>query len=267
MDKTITLGVTDLSFHRVTASLLMHIFNEMGFEVTRVYSPHQDNFKKLQNAEVDLLTSAWLPSSHGMYKQDVEHVISLTELGQHYAPYALWGGPDYVPIEAVSQVSDLLKSEVISTMQPTIQGINAGAGISRFSIRMMQEYGLTEAGYRFLTGTEEACFSAFEQAVNNKQWVIVPLWKPQFLHYRHHIRELVEPKGLLGGVDKAVLLLRDDKKHLFTQVLLDTLNGVHFSNAIIGALDHQVCRENKPVDEVTKHWLSQHKAIYQPTVS
>ncbi|WP_299011603.1 glycine betaine ABC transporter substrate-binding protein [uncultured Shewanella sp.] len=155
MDKKITLGVTDLSFHRVTASLLTHLLNDMGFEVQRQYSPHQENFQKLKTGEVDLLTSAWLPSSHGMYKEDVEQVVSLTTLGLHYEPYALWGVPDYVPQAAVSQVSDLLKPEVISKVNPIIQGINAGAGISRFSVAMMQAYGLSEAGYTFLTGTEE----------------------------------------------------------------------------------------------------------------
>lgn len=263
MDNKITLGVTDLSFHRVTASLLTHLLKEMGFEVTRHYSPHQENFEKLKNGQVDLLTSAWLPSSHGLYKKEVEQVVSLTTLGLHYEPYALWGVPDYVPKAAVRQVSDLLKPDVRSKMQPIIQGINAGAGISRFSVVMMQAYGLSDAGYMFLTGTEEACFSAFEQAVKNKEWVIVPLWKPQFLHYRHQIRELVEPKGLLGGVDKAVLLLRDDKKSLFTSAQLALLNECQFSNDIIAALDYRVCRDNKPIDEVTKDWLVQNKMVFQ----
>jgi len=31
------------------------------------------------------------------------------------------------------------------------------------------------------------------------------------------IRELADPKGLLGSVDRAVLLLREDKQALFSQ--------------------------------------------------
>jgi len=68
--------VTDLSFHRVTASLVANVLEGMGFEVTRVYSPHEDNFKKLKAEEVDLLTSAWLPSSDGVHKDNVEQVTS-----------------------------------------------------------------------------------------------------------------------------------------------------------------------------------------------
>jgi glycine betaine/proline transport system substrate-binding protein len=256
MPQKLTLGVTDLSFHRITASLISHVLHNMGFEVERMYSPHQENFKKLKDGDIDLLTSAWLPSSHGMYKSEVEDVEPLIELGLHYKPYALWGVPDYVPTEDVAEVTDLLKPDVVKKMKKDIQGINPGAGITRFSIKMMEEYGLNDAGYAFHTGTEDACFSAFEQAVENKEWFIVPLWKPQFLHYRYNIREIKEPKGLLGIVDRAVLLLRESKKELFTKEQLETLDALRFSNEIIAELDYKVSRENQPIDTITANWLA-----------
>ncbi len=115
--KAIKLGVTNLSFHRVTASLVSHILNDMGFEVERIYSPHEENFSKLKSGEIDMLSSAWLPSSHGIYKASVEEVQPLLELGLHYEPYALWGVPDYVPEALVSEVSDLTKPEVVAKMK------------------------------------------------------------------------------------------------------------------------------------------------------
>ena len=36
-----------------------------------------------------------------------------------------------------------------------------------------------------------------------------------------------------------------------------TLDALKFSNEIIAALDYQVSREGKAIDEVTKQWLSQ----------
>jgi glycine betaine/proline transport system substrate-binding protein len=139
----ITIGVTDLSFHRVTSSLVSHVITDMGFTVNRLYAPHQDNFLALKSGQTDMLASAWLPSSHGIYRADVEQVQPLIELGLHYQPYAMWGVPDYIPKHAIAEVSDLLKPDVISKMNKDIQGINPGAGISRFSINMMHEYGLS----------------------------------------------------------------------------------------------------------------------------
>jgi glycine betaine/proline transport system substrate-binding protein len=84
----------------------------------------------------------------------------------------------------------------------------------------------------------------------------VPLWKPQFLHYKHTIRELKEPQGLLGVVDRAVLLLREDKQALFNQAQLNTLDKLRFSNEIIAELDYKVCKNLQPLDDVTRNWLN-----------
>ncbi len=140
-------------------------------------------------------------------------------------------------------------------MNAKIQGINLGAGITRFSINMMKEYNLSAAGYQFFPGTEEDCLTTFEQAVANNEWLVVPLWKPQFLHHKYNIRELKEPKGCLGVVDRAVMLLREDKQHLFTKEQVAKLDSLTFSNDIIAELDYQVSRENKALDEVTLQWL------------
>ncbi|MCF4173814.1 glycine betaine ABC transporter substrate-binding protein [Vibrio mediterranei] len=259
MNKKINLGVTDLSFHRITASLISHVLTDMGFEVNRIYSPHQENFAKLKSGEVDILTSAWLPSSHGIYKQDVEQKRPVIELGLHYEPYAHWGVPSYVPEEAVREVKDLLKQDVLGKMQKDIQGINPGAGITRFSIKMMEEYGLSEAGYEFHTGTEEDCFTTFEQRVANNEWFVVPLWKPQFLHFKYDIREIKDPKGLLGIVDRAVLLVPEDVADRFTAAQINQLDDLKFSNEIIAELDYKVSREGLDIDIVTKHWLEHNR--------
>ncbi|MEM6737655.1 MAG: glycine betaine ABC transporter substrate-binding protein [Bacteroidota bacterium] len=259
MSQKITLGVTNLSFHRVTAALIAKVIQKMGFEVERTYAPHEANFQRLMKGEIDALTSAWLPSSHGGYREKVQKKVPLMELGFHYSPYALWGVPEYVPSDLVIEVKDLLKPEVIGQMKSSIQGINPGAGITRFSIKMMEMYGLNDAGYQFHTGTEEDCFESFEHAVENKEWIIVPLWKPQFLHYKYTIRELKEPKGLLGTVDKAVLLLREDKKFIFSQAQLDQLDAIQFSNEVIAALDYKVSREGRDMDKVADSWLKENQ--------
>jgi len=123
----------------------------------------------------------------------------------------------------------------------------------------MDEYNLNDVGYKFYTGTDEDCFNAFEQAVANKEWVVVPLWKPQFVHHKYTIREIAEPKGLLGIVDRAVLLLRQDRSSYFTQDQINKLDSLRFSNEIIAALDYQVSGEGKSLDEVTKAWLTEQK--------
>ncbi|WP_019645161.1 glycine betaine ABC transporter substrate-binding protein [Novispirillum itersonii] len=260
--RTVRLGVTDLSFHRATAAAVTLVLQRMGFTVERRYALHEANFEALRAGEVGMVASAWIPFSHGVYKALVEEVVPTRELGLHYEPYALWGVPDYVPEDAVSAVPDLLKPDVRQKMTPLIQGIGPGAGITRFSQRMMQDYGLSAAGYTFQTGTQRDCFDAFEAAVRERRWVVVPLWHPQYLHNRYVIRELEDPKGLLGGKDRAVLLAREDILQGFTPQEVAALNAITLSNAIVSRLDDLINTDGMDPDAGFRHWLGE--AASQP---
>ncbi|WAC73844.1 glycine betaine ABC transporter substrate-binding protein [Roseateles sp. SL47] len=265
--RSIRLGVIDLSFHHATAAVVAALLQRLGHPVERTFALHEACFEHLRQGEVDMVASAWLHSSHGVYRARVEEVVSTTALGLHYTPYALWGVPDYVPASAVASVPDLLRPEVRARMNPLIQGIGPGAGITRFSIRMMEAYGLTEAGYHFQTGTPDDCFNAFETAVARQQWVVVPLWHPQFLHARHRIRDLQDPKQLLGGVDHAVLLARDDRLKTLPADTVRALERVRLSNAVVAQLDHAINREGLTADQAAARWLADHRDFAPPGAS
>ncbi len=251
----VRLGVTDLSFHRATAAVIVQVLQRMGFALERSYALHEANFEQLRAGSIDMIASAWIPSSHGLYKARVEEQVATRELGLHYEPYALWGVPDYIPESEVSSVEDLLKPQVVARMHPLIQGIGPGAGITRFSLRMMDDYGLTSAGYHFRTGTQEECVEAFESLVQAGGWGVVPLWHPQFLHFRHLIRDLKDPKGLLGSVDRAVLLARADRLGHLSAAQIQVLDNIRLSNAIVAELDYAINREGRSADQAAIRWL------------
>lgn len=246
----IRLGVTDLSFHHMTGALVRTVLEQHGHQVTTHYAPHEANFERLAAGELDLLTSAWLPHSHGGYLERVRERRAVRELGLHYESYALWGVPDYVPADRVGSVQDLLAPDVVRQMTPLIQGIGEGAGITRFSRRIMAEYQLEEAGYEFRSGSEADCLAAFEQAVAEGRWVVVPLWRPQFLHAIHTIRELQEPRGLLGGTDRAVLLAPEEHIEALGAECVAALDALRFGNELIERLDYRVSRLGEPLEQV-----------------
>lgn len=88
--------------------------------------------------------------------------------------------------------------------------------------------------------------------------MVIPFWKPQHLNLQHSIRELKDPKSILNTNNKACFLLREHKKHLFTQKELESLNDLQFSNEIIENLDYKVSIEKTPLDLTTLVWLKKH---------
>jgi glycine betaine/proline transport system substrate-binding protein len=247
MSEPIRVGHIDLSFHDASALAVERVLQDHGLEVARSAAPHEEMFRRMGRSEVDVLVSAWLPASHGAYLAPFEDdVVKLTVL---YEPYCIWGVPDYVPEEAVGEIADLLQEPALARMERLVQGINPGAGISRFSRSIIEEYDLAQAGYEFRTGTEADCFGRYMKAVEEHRWVVVPLWHPQWLHARYRIRALREPKGLLGGQDRATLLVRKDALPKIGGAALTELGRLHLGNAHVSELDNDL-QPARPFEEV-----------------
>jgi len=240
MSADITIVTIDLSFHRAATGIVRATLEDHGVTTREVLAPHEAAFEVLRRGEADLLCSAWLPGSHGMYLSPmVDEIVKLTVL---YRPYPLWGVPDYVPTEMVQSIWDLARPDVVKRMRRRVQGIGPGAGISRFSRTIIAEYGLARHGYHFENGTLEECVGAYEAAVEAGEWAVVPLWQPQFLHETHHIRTLDDPLGLLGGVDEATLIARNDRLDKFPPAAIEALRRLRPGNGMVSTLDYLISR-------------------------
>lgn len=247
------LATIDLSFHHAAAGLVMATLARHGVAVEEWRRPHEAAFELLVDGTADALCAAWLPGSHGKYFEPLaEHFEGISVM---YTPYALWGVPDYVPAEMVSSVADLTRLEVVARMTKRIQGIGPGAGISRFSREIMQAYGLEQYGYRFENGSLADCVSAFEQAVADQRWVVVPLWQPQYLHATHRIRELHEPNGLLRGRDEATLIIRKSTLEQLPVSAADALRRLSPGNADITQLDRWIACEGMTPMQAGERYL------------
>lgn len=252
-NEPIRLGYIDLSFHAASAAVVQHILEGQGHTVELRAAPHEAMFKLLHDREVDIVSSAWLPASHGAYlAPSLDEVEKLTVL---YEPYCLWGVPDYVPADVVASVDDLKKPDVLARMDNVIDGINPGAGISRFSTAMIDAYGLREHGYRFEPGSEASSFGKFVEAAKEKRWLVLPLWSPQYLHHDYRIRALEEPKGLLGGQDAATLVARKAVLPRIAPAALAQLRALHLGNDAVTTLEHAIRVEGLTPRAAAVRWF------------
>ncbi|MBB3237311.1 ABC-type proline/glycine betaine transport system substrate-binding protein [Phyllobacterium endophyticum] len=96
-------------------ALVEGVLQRHGLQVERSAAPHEEMFKRLGRGEVDMLVSAWLPWSHQIYLDPIaDDVRKLTVL---YSPFCIWGVPDFVPVDAVASVTDLVREPVLSRME------------------------------------------------------------------------------------------------------------------------------------------------------
>ena len=255
-ERTLVLGQIGLSFHVASAAVVRQVLAEADVAHTVVEHPHEQMFDMLADGQVDMVVSAWLPGSHGDYLSACADDV--VELGVLYEPYAIWGVPEYVPPGEVASLQDLAKPQVVRRMYKVIQGIGPGAGISRFSREIIERYRLDGHGYEFRNGTLAECAGAFESAVAERRWVVVPLWHPQYLHQRHRIRALADPEGLLRGKDAATIVLRREAARSLPPAVLARLARMSLGNAAVTELDHLVGHERLDPFVAARRWMDAH---------
>ncbi|WP_217555677.1 glycine betaine ABC transporter substrate-binding protein [Streptomyces sp. GbtcB6] len=234
-ESTITVGNIALSFHRAVAAVTRRVLEAHGHRVNSVEAPHEQLFRLQEQGDIDVLVSAWLPSSHDKYLSRYRDQVRV--LAPQYQPYCVWAVPPCIPVEIVREVGDLARPEVVGRTTTAIDGINPGAGISRFSARMVDEYGLGRVGYTFTPGTEAGFVSRVERGLATGEWFVIPLWRPQYLNRLHRLRPLEDPKGLLGTVDSAstvISLAALDRIHPDAVAGLDQL---HLGNEGVEEID------------------------------
>ncbi|KAL3484723.1 hypothetical protein BJX62DRAFT_243667 [Aspergillus germanicus] len=236
---TIKQGRIDLSFHHVAGEVVKLVLERLGYNVQVESAPHEAAFALHQERKTN--TGRRLP------------LLSNTV----YSPYCIWGVPDYVPETAVQTIKDLLKPDVAARMRKQIQGINPGAGISRFSKEIIDKYELGEAGYSFEHGSQSDCFETFEAAYKNSEWLVVPLWYPQYLHKKYKIRALEEPYGLLRGIDHAQICIHNSARNKFTDEALAIMQRILLGNEAVSIMDWYCCKDGQSPRQAALRWMDE----------
>lgn len=256
----IKLGQIRISFYAVAGAVVQEVLGKLGHEFKVVEGLHPDIFPKLGAGEVDMLVAAWLPFGHAEYWQKYGdccvEVATLYE-GAHF----FWAVPDYVPSDVVASVSDLAKPEVAARMEKLIKGTGPGSGLMIQSRKMMQEYGLNAAGYTLEPSPGNEWIVRLRQAVARKQWVVTPLWQPQYLNQAISLRKLDEPRSLLGGQNRAVLVISKQLAKQLPESTLNVLRRIHLGMDAVTQMDYSVNVDGKTPREAALDWMQRNRAI------
>lgn len=204
-NQRVILGQVSLSFYAVTGALVQEILERLGHRVEVRQGLHEEIFPLLGAADIDVMAAAWLPEGHAAYWS--RYGARATEVATLYeGARFFWAVPRYVPRDEVASIADLARPSVAGRMTSLIQSVGSGATITTVSLRAVTEYGLAPWGYRVRPGTPAEWTAAYAAAVEERRWVVFPTWTPQFLNRGDDLRPLDDPRGVLGGLNRGVLV-------------------------------------------------------------
>lgn len=152
-------------------------------------------FTGLAQGDVDMFPSAWPEVTHAEYMKT--YGDDLEDLGAYYDNAKLTiAVPSYMDIDSIED----LKGQA-ARFDGKIIGIEPGAGLTaKTQDSMMPEYGL-DGEYTLETSSTSGMLTVLGEAIDNKEDLVVTLWKPFWANSSYDVKDLEDPLGAMGEAE------------------------------------------------------------------
>lgn len=203
-DTALELGETDLKMpyvawarEEISTHLLAAILEDVGYNVELSQVEAGPMFTSVADGDSDFHTSAWLPATHKEYWDKYgDDLVKVNEVLDK-APLALTV-PSYM--EDVNSIEDLIGNEELGeSVNWTIIGIDGGAGIMSSTEEALEEYEGFGDDWELTPSSEAAMLTELQEAIENEEPIVVPLWKPHWIFGVEDLKMLDDPKEIYGG--------------------------------------------------------------------
>lgn len=253
---TIRLGQVGLSFYAVVGGVVQELLEREGYHVEVVEGGHAEIFPQLGEGSVDILAAAWLPQGHaGLYEPVRDATFQIAPLYEQARFF--WVVPSYVPESAIASIADLTKPEVRAQLPATIVSLPEATGLTIGGRRVMEAYGLEDAGYDLVAGSPAEWLGAFRDAVENQAWVVLPLWQPQWVNAAYDVRQLEEPENAYGAPDTAYLMGHNSVRDKLSAESLELLSNLRLPIEAVTEMDRLVNQDGLTPRDAARQWMAE----------
>lgn len=188
----VTIAVFNGWDEGVAASWLWKaLLEDNGYNVNLEYADPAAVYLGLTTDDYDLTLDTWLPITHADYME--EFGDKLVDLGSWNDDAVLTiAVNEDAPINSLEELAanaDLFGNEIV--------GIEAGAGLTRITEEdVIPGYELE--GMDFTISSTSAMLAELTAATKAGENIVVTLWRPHWAYNAFPIKDLDDPKGLLG---------------------------------------------------------------------
>lgn len=209
-EETLTLSYVQWDSEVASTHVLAEALKREGIEVSLYPLDNAVNWQAVATGESDATVSAWLPLTHKEYYD--KYKDQLDDLGVNFegAKNGLVV-PAYMDVDSIDQLADENGKNIV--------GIEPGAGIMTAADNTVNAYG-NLSGWTVTPASTGAMTSALDQAIKNRQDIIVTGWKPHWMFKKYDLKMLEDPKGTMGN---------DEQIHTLTKKGLEKESPKAFS--------------------------------------
>lgn len=194
-DKTIEMGQISWAENIAVTNMWKVILEKEGYQVNFHLLDMGTQMAALANDELDVNLEVWLPVQDQEYLQQYQDKVNFSDETWYDNAKVGLVVPSYM--ENINSIEDL--NNFADEFNGEITGFDPGAGTMLVTEEVISEY---ELNYNLLPSSEPAMLTLIEQAMDNNEAIVAPLWNPHRIFSQLDLKYLDDPKGVYGGVEK-----------------------------------------------------------------
>ncbi|MBP2412958.1 glycine betaine/proline transport system substrate-binding protein [Arthrobacter stackebrandtii] len=229
------------------------ILTEEGYNVKLEYADAAPVYSGLSSGDYDVVLDTWLPITHKSY---------IEEYGDKMVDLGAWNSDAKLTIAVnadapIDSLEDLAANA--DKFGNKIIGIEPGAGLTEVTTDdVIPGYGLDKMEY--ITSSTPAMLSELKTATSKGENIVVTLWRPHWAYDAFPVKDLKDPKGLLGEAEGIHSFSRLDFDKDFP-TLDGWLKNFKMDSDTLHSLENVMFNGEKTDDytEVVKNWIAENQ--------
>lgn len=250
--ETISIGVHTGWDEGIAVSHLFKVMLEdEGYTVDTTEAEAGVVYTGLTGGDFDVNFDMWLPNTHEDY---------LKQYGDKMEMLGVWYDDAKLTI-AVNEDSPITSLDELAAQADTvgnrIVGIESGAGLTRVTQDdVIPGYGLEDM--EFIVSSTPAMLAELKGATDAGEDIAVTLWRPHWAYDAYPVRDLEDPKGLLGEAEEINSVGREDFAKDYPTAA-SWIGAFELTDEQLFSLENIMFNENdgSDPDASAKEWLEQ----------
>lgn len=209
MIKKINLAYVEWDSEVASTHVLAEVLKRQGFDVETTPLDNAIMWESVASGKTDASVSAWLPSTHKAQADQYKDKIDILGPNLDGAKVGLVV-PSYMDVSSIEDLSN--------QADKTITGIEPGAGVVTAANNTIKAYP-NLSDWKVETSSSGAMVVALDQAIKNKEPIIITGWTPHWMFSKYDLKYLEDPKEAMGAPEQintfTRLGLKDDSPEAY----------------------------------------------------
>ncbi|MFZ4452478.1 glycine betaine ABC transporter substrate-binding protein [Salibacterium aidingense] len=249
---TLTMGQINWAENIAVTNMWKVILEDQGYDVELNNLDMGTTMAAVAEGGLDISLEVWLPIQDASYVEEYGDDINFSdEVWYENAKVGLVV-PEYM--EEINSIEDL--NDHAEEFNGEITGFDPGAGTMEVTEDLIEEYDLD---FELLPSSEPAMLEEINQAVQNEEPIVAPLWSPHRVFSQHDLKYLEDPKNTYGDSEQIHHATREGFAEDYPE-LDEWFKNWKMEDDAIGELMVEVNEAEEPIDGAEK-WVEENQDL------